>query len=78
MVWAACGIDFGLSPLIIMPRSATNTFTSVKYTATLEEGFLPFAEPLDQWMFQQDNALIHTSSWTATWFAELGITLHVG
>jgi transposase len=78
MVWAAVGIDFGLSPLVIMPRSETGTFTSSEYTDTLEEGFIPFAEPLNQWIFQQDNAPIHTSGWTTTWFNKNGITLHVG
>jgi hypothetical protein len=49
MVWAAIGIDFGASPLIIMPRNARNTVASEEYTEALEQGFLQFAgEPLDQ------------------------------
>jgi hypothetical protein len=79
MVWAAVDIDFGLSPLVIMPRSEGGTFTSIEYTDTVEEGFISFAaEPLDQWVFQQDNAPIHISGWMTTWFIEHGIRLYVG
>jgi hypothetical protein len=77
-VWAAIGIDFRASPLIILPRNKKNTVASEEYIETLEQGFLQFAEePIEQWIFQQDNARIHTSGWTMTWFAEHGITVHL-
>jgi transposase len=78
MVWAAIGTDFMASPLIIMPKNKKGTYASTEYTATLEDGLLPFLERPEEAIFQQDNASIHTSSHTMTWFSENGITVHVG
>lgn len=67
MVWGAFCQD-GLLP-IAFPSTRMD---SQEYTELLEENLLPFLQQHHHtnWVFQQDNAPVHTSRATMTWFRE--------
>ncbi|KRJ97477.1 uncharacterized protein Dyak_GE28378, isoform C [Drosophila yakuba] len=72
MVWAAFGYA-GKSRICFIP---TKTNSEI-YTQLLEEELIDFATELyaDNWTFQQDNAPIHTSRATKTFFSSKSIPL---
>ena len=51
------------------------TLDSVGYCTFLENNIIPFAEDKypDEWIFQQDNASIHTSNHTKQFFSDMDI-----
>ena len=59
MVWAACGFHGKVN--IAFPSGRMNALT---YQDLLEVKLLPIAEAIGgpSWMFQQDNACIHTAN----------------
>lgn len=69
IVWAAIGTSIGRrSDLIIMERDEYlqgQGYTSGSYIQALKEGLLPM---YDSERFMQDNAPIHTSTFTNDWF----------
>ena len=70
IIWRAFS-ERGTSNLAIISGMQNST----KYIATLENYLLPFAEELygNGWQFQQDNASIHTSKLTDSWFTAKNI-----
>lgn len=72
MVWGAYSSN-GQTELAFLEGNVK----SVKYTTTLEQYLLPFAESMhtDGWIFQQDSASIHTSNHTKGWFSDMNVTL---
>ncbi len=65
MVWGAFGGQ-GKTSIAFLD----GTQDSVKYCATLQDFLLPVAADIagPNWVFQQDNAAIHTSKHTKAWF----------
>ncbi len=65
MVWAAFG--FGGKTAIVFLNGRQN---SQDYVRTLEQHLLPQGEQIcgPNWIYQQDNASIHTSGFTKNWF----------
>lgn len=70
MVWAAFGFQGKVN--IAFPSGRMN---AINYQDLLEENLLPFAEEIGgpYWMFQQDNASIHTANSTWEWFLNNGV-----
>ena len=73
MIWGAIWLG-GRSEIVIMVRdsdSAGNGYTSWSYIEALKQGLLPVYQPGT--FFQQDNAKIHVSRATQSFFEEHGI-----
>ena len=73
MLWGAIWRG-GRSEIIFMERdfeSPKNGYSSNSYISALEDGLLPHYTPGK--FFQQDNAKIHVSAKTKTWFENHGI-----
>ncbi len=70
MVWAAFGFD-GKSEIVLL----NGRQNSADYIQVLTEYLLPVGEEIggEEWLFQQDNASIHTSAMTREWFRERNI-----
>ncbi|CDF33332.1 unnamed protein product [Chondrus crispus] len=68
MVWGAISL-YGVSPIVFMDGRQDST----KYVDVLRHGLLPFSSEVfgegQGWVFQQDNAPIHTSNFTRTWLS---------
>ena len=71
MVWAAFCAETTLAPKFVSSR-----MNSTEYQETLASSLLPFLEENkeNRWVFQQDNAAIHTSRMTSAWFSEKNVT----
>jgi hypothetical protein len=67
MVWAGFGFC-GKTPIKIL----NGRQNSSDYINTLEECLLPFGEEIggQDWIYQQDNASIHTAGTVKTWFRD--------
>ncbi len=67
MVWAAFSYD-GKSEIVFLNGHQN----SADYIQVLTEYLLPAGEEIggEEWLFQQDNASIHTSAMTREWFRE--------
>ena len=75
MVWGCITFN-GVGPLVFVD----GTMNSEKYTAVLEEHFLPFVAehaPAGRWYLQEDNASIHRSAHTEAWKRRNGIPVFV-
>lgn len=72
MVWGAFSFNGVANLAIISGRQK-----SEDYQRTLEEHLLPYAEDLGgaKFIFQQDNASIHSSNSTKAWFLKKNITV---
>lgn len=72
MIWGAMSF-YGLSHI----RVVKDTMNSAKYCKVLEEFLFPFAaETLgERWVFQQDNASVHTSNLTKKWFVDNSVSV---
>ena len=70
MVWGAFS-ESGKLVLVVME----GTQNSEHYVHALEQYLLPLGaqQPDSQWIFQQDNATIHTSRRTEAWLVEKGV-----
>ena len=71
IIWAAIWYNGRTDLIFINRRGIRGGYTSESYMEALEEGLVPSYEPGIP--FQQDNAPIHTSEVTKTWFEEHGI-----
>lgn len=67
MIWAAFGYQ-GKTEIAFIQ----GTMNSQGYQSVLEQFLLPVADEIsgDGWVFQQDNAAVHTSRSTAQWFED--------
>ena len=67
MVWGAFGYH-GTSEIVFISGRQRST----NYVNTLEMHLLPFGDTIcgHEWIFQQDNASIHSSHQTKTWLEE--------
>lgn len=77
MVWGAIWLG-GRSKLVVMerenelyPESLKRGYTAVSYITALEEALIPIYKP--GYIFQQDNARIHTAKLTQEWFETYGV-----
>lgn len=77
MVWGAVWLG-GRSPLVVMkrekeinPSSIKRGYSAISYIAALEEGLIQDYKP--GYIFQQDNARIHTAKLTQEWFETHGV-----
>lgn len=70
MVWAAFG-DRGKTPITFLEGRQTATL----YQNTLNSHLLPYGHRIGgrQWVFQQDNAPIHSAGTTREWFLQHGV-----
>lgn len=77
MTWSCIGSNVGITELIVMDRNIyaqRGGYSAQSYTNTLEQGLLPLYE--EGFVFQQDNAPIHTALHTRGWFGEHDINVH--
>jgi transposase len=70
MVWAGFGFH-GKTPLVFLSGRQSST----DYIEVLRTNLLPYAEEIggEVWIFQQDNASIHTSTQALNWFRDHNI-----
>ncbi|RWS02908.1 hypothetical protein B4U79_02750, partial [Dinothrombium tinctorium] len=72
MVWGAMSAQ-GLSPIAFIPGHIDST----KYAIVMDHNLLDTMNTLysDGWLYQQDNAPVHTSKLTKKWFEDHGVRL---
>ncbi|RWR99611.1 hypothetical protein B4U79_01338 [Dinothrombium tinctorium] len=72
MVWGAMSAR-GLSPIAFIPGHIDST----KYAIVMDHNLLDTMNTLypDGWLYQQDNAPVHTSKLTKKWFEDHGVRL---
>ena len=72
MIWAAFSSK-GKTPIVFL----NGRQSSINYINTLNEHLIPFGQSVDEnnWIFQQDNASIHTAGTVKQWFLENDINV---